>query len=223
MSTSPPPSNTGIVLRLPRRLLVIVGIAFCAGLLLFLAVWLVGRKDNDFYKPQPAQVQQDTAEIKPLPEPLPAGSGASDMPQAKPPATTTTEDTPKLVESAPPAPPAGADAIAAGPAGSDGTAAGAGGTALAPGDRPVPLEGQAPPRYPTAALRRGDSGTVVVRVEVDASGAPGGVALVKRSGSRELDRAAMETVRRWRFRPAQKNGQPVAGSLEIPFDFKPAQ
>ena len=220
MSTSPPPSNTGIVLRLPRRLLVIVGIAFCAGLLLFLAVWLVGRKDNDFYKPQPAQVQQDTAEIKPLPEPLPAGSGASDMPQAKPPAA---EEAPKLVETAPPAAPPPADALGPAPSGIDGAAAGTNATALAPGDRPVPLEGQPPPRYPSAALRRGDSGTVVVRVDVDASGNPGGVALVKRSGSRDLDRAAMEAVRRWRFRPAQQKGQAVAASLEIPFDFKPAQ
>lgn len=215
MSTSPPSSNSGIVLRLPRRLLVIVGIAFCAGLLLFLVVWLAGRKDNDFYKPQPAQVQQDAAQIKPLPEPLPAGSGASDMPQAKPAAA---EDTPKLVETAPPPPP---DAMTPAAAATDG-----GGTApnaaLAPGDRPVPLEGQMPPpRYPPAALRRGDSGTVVVRVDVDASGAPAGVALVRRSGSRDLDRAAMETVRRWRFRPAQQKGQAVAGSLEIPFDFKP--
>ncbi len=217
MSTSPPPSNSGIVLRLPRRLLVIVGIAFCAGLLLFLAVWLAGRKDNDFYKPQPAQVQQDAAEIKPLPEPLPAGSGASDMPQAKPAAA---EEAPKLVETAPP-PPA-PDAMAPVAGNPDGAGAAANAT-LAPGDRPMPLEGQPPPRYPPAALRRGDSGTVVVRVEVDASGNPGGVALVKRSGSRELDRAAMETVRRWRFRPAQQKGQAVAGSLEIPFDFKPAQ
>ncbi|WP_196479574.1 energy transducer TonB, partial [Xanthomonas translucens] len=116
-----------------------------------------------------------------------------------------------------------ADAMAPLPGGSEGAAAGTNATALAPGDRPVPLEGQPPPRYPPAALRRGDSGTVVVRVEVDASGTPGGVALVRRSGSRELDRAAMEAVRRWRFRPAQQKGQAVAGSLEIPFDFKPAQ
>ncbi|PPT92747.1 energy transducer TonB [Xanthomonas theicola] len=219
MSTSPPSSSTGIVLHLPRRLLLTVGIAFCAGLLLFLVVWLAGRKDNDFYKPQPAQMQQDAAQIKPLPEPLPAGSGASDMPQAKPAAA----DAPKLVETAPPAPPPAADAMAPVPGGTEGAATGTNATALAPGDRPVPLEGQPPPRYPSAALRRGDSGTVVVRVEVDAGGAPAGVALVKRSGSRELDRAAMETVRRWRFRPAQQKGQAVAGSLEIPFDFKPAQ
>ncbi|MFA4788634.1 energy transducer TonB, partial [Xanthomonas perforans] len=50
-----------------------------------------------------------------------------------------------------------------------------------------------------------------------------GVTLVQRSGSRDLDRAAMEAVRHWRFHPAQRNGQPVAGSMDIPFEFKPAQ
>ncbi|WP_267103686.1 energy transducer TonB, partial [Xanthomonas sacchari] len=48
-----------------------------------------------------------------------------------------------------------------------------------------------------------------------------GVALLRRSGSRDLDRAAMETVRRWKFRPAQQNGRAVPASIEIPFDFKP--
>lgn len=80
-----------------------------------------------------------------------------------------------------------------------------------------------PPRYPSAALRRGDAGDVVVRVDVDAAGKPGGVTLVQRSGSRDLDRAAMEAVRQWRFHPAQRNGQPIAGSVDIPFEFKPAQ
>ncbi|MFA4445196.1 energy transducer TonB, partial [Xanthomonas perforans] len=95
---------------------------------------------------------------------------------------------------------------------------------VAGGDRPVPIQGQMPPpRYPSAALRRGDAGDVVVRVDVDAAGNPGGVTLVQRSGSRDLDRAAMEAVRHWRFHPAQRNGQPVAGSMDIPFEFKPAQ
>ena len=58
--------------------------------------------------------------------------------------------------------------------------------------------------------------------ETDASGAPLDVRVIQRSGSRELDRAAQEAVRNWRFQPAQSNGQPMQGSLEIPFDFKPA-
>jgi protein TonB len=92
---------------------------------------------------------------------------------------------------------------------------------LAPGEQPVPINGQTPaPRYPAAALRRGESGTVLVRVEVDTNGMPAGVALVQRSGSRDLDRAAMEAVRTWRFQPAQRDGQAIAASLVIPIDFK---
>ena len=43
----------------------------------------------------------------------------------------------------------------------------------------------------------------------------------QRSGSRDLDRAAVNAVRQWRFQPAQSNGQPVPGTIEVPFDFKP--
>ncbi|TQV34490.1 energy transducer TonB, partial [Xanthomonas perforans] len=90
MSAPRPASDRHIVLRLPRHTLKIAGIAFAAGLLLFLLVWATGRKD-DFYKASPAQptagAQTDDT-IAPLPAPLPAQDGASDMPQAKPPAET---------------------------------------------------------------------------------------------------------------------------------------
>ena len=95
---------------------------------------------------------------------------------------------------------------------------------LAPGNQPVPVKGATPaPTYPSGALRRGESGTVVVRVEVDIAGMPAGVALVQRSGSRDLDRAAMEAVRKWRFLPAQRDGRAVPGSLVIPVDFRADQ
>jgi len=216
-SATPESAASHIVLRLPRNTLKIAGIAFGAGVLLFLLVWATGRR-NDFYRPDPATAPsaQADAPIAPLPEPLAAGDGASDMPEAKAPPAEDAEA--KLVETRP-APPPAAPAPAA-PA----TPTEAAPTAIAAGDRPVPLSGQMPPpRYPPSALRRGDRGTVVVRVEVDAGGKPAGVALVRRSGSRDLDRAAMEAVREWRFQPAQRDGHPVAGSLEIPFDFKPAQ
>ncbi|SBV50051.1 hypothetical protein XBLMG947_0827 [Xanthomonas bromi] len=215
-----PASDRHIVLRLPRHTLKIAGIAFAAGLLLFLLVWATGRKD-DFYKASPAQPSagaQTDDTIAPLPAPLPAQDGASDMPQATPPA-----DTPTLVDTAPPDPPAPTRLPENAAPGAPGSSAPSS-APVAGGDRPVPIQGQMPPpRYPSAALRRGDAGNVVVRVDVDAAGTPGGVTLVQRSGSRDLDRAAMEAVRHWRFHPAQRNGQPVAGSMDIPFEFKPAQ
>lgn len=210
-------SDQNITFQLPRNALKIAGIAFCAGLLLFVAVWLNARRHNDFYRADPAQPQVQADEAMPLPEPLPAGSGASDMPDARPEAPV--EEAPQVVETAPAPQPLPETPVAAAPA--TPTAAP---PAAAAGDRPVPLPGQSPPpAYPPAALRRGESGTVVVRVDVDASGMPLDAKIVQRSGSRDLDRAALDAVRGWRFQPAQSNGQPMVGSLEIPFDFQPAQ
>ncbi|MGH8025657.1 MAG: energy transducer TonB [Pseudoxanthomonas sp.] len=216
MPASNPPEHD-YVFRLPRSALRIAGIAFGIGLALFLIVWWMGR-DQAFYKVEPTAPGKPLSELEALPEPLAGGDGASDMPSA---GTGESAERPQLVETTPPPPlPAPIDETTQ-PAAPEAGVSAASGVALAPGDQPVPLSGQTPsPRYPSEALRRGESGTVLVRVEVDANGAPAGVALVQRSGSRDLDRAAMEAVRKWRFMPAQRDGQAVAASLVIPIDFK---
>ena len=89
-----------------------------------------------------------------------------------------------------------------------------------PADRQVEPIARVQPGYPPAAFRAGEEGTVVLRVDVDASGNPGNVDIVSRSGSRELDRAAIEAVRKWKFRPAMQGGQAVASQVEVPIDFK---
>src|SRR5690606_23051422 len=153
------------------------------GVPLFLVVWLSSRND-DFYKAGPAATPQQVADIEPLPEPLPAAAGSSDMPDAKP--LPPGEEAPQLVETAPPPPPAAAA-----------TPTTEAPVAAAAGDRPQPIADQSPPpSYPPAALRRGDSGTVVVRVDVDATGYPSNVTIIERSGSRDLDRATSDAVRR---------------------------
>ena len=91
-----------------------------------------------------------------------------------------------------------------------------------PGVDPTPLSAPAP-RYPVDALRNGESGTVLLHVEVGADGVPTDVQVAKSSHSRSLDRAASEAVRQWRFHPAQRNGQPVAGSVQVPVAFKPVE
>lgn len=207
MSASRSSSGKNITFQLPRRSLMIAGIAFGVGVLLFLVVWLSTR-NNDFYKAGPAQTPQQAAEVEPLPEPLPAAAGSSDMPDARP---LPVDEQPQLVETAPPPPPTAAPA----------PAPDAAPVATAAGDRPQPIADQSPPpSYPPAALRNGVEGSVVVRVDVDATGVPFNVTIVQRSGSRDLDRAATDAVRRWRFLPAQNNGQAVVGSIEVPFDFK---
>lgn len=87
-----------------------------------------------------------------------------------------------------------------------------------------PLAGQSPaPTYPIEALRVGESGSVLLLVEVGADGRPGEIEFANRSGSRELDQAALEAVRQWRFAPAMRDGEPVASTVEVPVEFKPEQ
>jgi periplasmic protein TonB len=86
---------------------------------------------------------------------------------------------------------------------------------------PRPLASNSVPEYPPAALRSGVGGTVVVRAKIDASGKPAEVSIAKRSGNRDLDRAALRAVRQWRFQPALRNGKATASVVRIPVDFKP--
>jgi protein TonB len=87
--------------------------------------------------------------------------------------------------------------------------------------QPQPIAGQTPaPDYPAASLRRGESGTVLIRVMVGIDGRPDDVDVANSSGSRRLDRAAVRAVRRWRFHPARSNGQPIEASVNVPIEFK---
>lgn len=89
-----------------------------------------------------------------------------------------------------------------------------------PADREVEPIARVQPGYPPEAFRAGEEGTVVLRVDVDAAGNPGNVDIISRSGSRDLDRAAIEAVRKWKFRPAMQGGQAVASQVEVPIDFR---
>lgn len=77
-----------------------------------------------------------------------------------------------------------------------------------------------PPKYPPGAARAGAQGTVVLVIDVDAGGSVTNVALEKSSGNKELDQAAMDASLKWRFKPAIANGQPAAGRIRVPVDFK---
>ena len=76
-----------------------------------------------------------------------------------------------------------------------------------------------PPRYPPAAARAGIEGTVILIIDVDANGNVTNVAVEKSSRNRDLDRAAMEAARKWRFNPSVVNGQKAAGRVRVPVDF----
>ena len=74
--------------------------------------------------------------------------------------------------------------------------------------------------YPPESERRGEQGTVVLLLEVDAQGRVAEVTVLSSSGYRALDRAAIEAARRWRFRPALRGGLPVESTVRAPVTFR---
>jgi protein TonB len=76
------------------------------------------------------------------------------------------------------------------------------------------------PRYPVSAFREKAEGTVVVRAEILANGQSGRVELQTSSGFDSLDNAAMSTIKKWRFKPAMVDGQPINQWVTIPITFR---
>lgn len=76
------------------------------------------------------------------------------------------------------------------------------------------------PSYPMAARRRGDQGTVMVKVLVTAEGMPANVSLEKTSGYAALDEAAVSAVRTWRFVPAREGAQAVEALYIVPVVYR---
>jgi len=59
----------------------------------------------------------------------------------------------------------------------------------------------------------------VLRVLVGSDGLPQAVEIEKSSGSRSLDLAARDAVRRWTFRPGTHNGAATALWARVPVAF----
>jgi protein TonB len=76
------------------------------------------------------------------------------------------------------------------------------------------------PPYPRMARQLGQEGRVILSVEINAGGLVQSVTVLKSSGYKLLDDAAVKTVQGWIFIPAVRNGRPAASKLEIPVLFK---
>lgn len=203
---------------LPPRVLKLLAIAFAIGLGLFLLLWIDQRNDQEFFKA--SGTGAPSAEGDALPAPLPSDVANEDggdnatglrVPRDEPrPVAPAPEVLPRVVEPAPPwetAPPSIPE----------------------PQARPdmaenAPVAVSRPaPRYPREALNRNIGGIVRVQVVVGQDGRVERMELAESSGDRFLDRAAMEAVRRWRFIPATRNGQPVTASIIVPLEFNPGR
>lgn len=207
---SPSPGRRATRFGLTPRWWLYVAIAFALGVGLFLLIWAGQRGSEDYYRADTSRTSVSGSEFEPLPQP---DSGDAGLEQAPPAPGDEAAQSARIVETAPAPQPA----AAAQPP-----------VATAPADpavadtAPVAISSP-PPVYPRAALRRRESGDVLLRVHVGANGVPQAVDLVRGSGSRYLDRAASDAVRKWRFRPAMRAGQPVSGQVQVPISFNPGE
>jgi protein TonB len=79
---------------------------------------------------------------------------------------------------------------------------------------------QVQPRYPAGARRHGIQGTTVLRVFVASDGRVTDVGIEKTAGHADLDEAAADAVRRWRFDPARRGDEAVAMWVLLPVEFR---
>lgn len=77
----------------------------------------------------------------------------------------------------------------------------------------------ASPNYPTAALRAGQSGWVLVGFTVTPEGRTTDVHVVDAQPRHVFDRAAMEAVSRYRFKPAMRGGVAVSSTTQQKIEF----
>lgn len=166
--------------------------------------------------PADAPARQPTSSVTPTPAAAvaadPAARQAPPLPAPQPEATSAlTAPSPAAPQAAPPAPAAATE-----------TNLGNGGQDLADLDsrsddivppRPDSRFRNLPPAYPTEAMRHHLEGTVRLVVHVSTEGVPILVELAGSSGHPSLDKAAVDAVGRWRFRPA------MAASGPLPFDY----
>ncbi len=77
------------------------------------------------------------------------------------------------------------------------------------------------PVFPVAAQRRGDTGVVVLQLDMDDQGRVQAVDVHTKVGdvSRRMAESAIAAARNWTFRPEQVDGVPQAGRLLMPVCF----
>jgi protein TonB len=176
-------------------------------------------------RPPPPAPRPPEPAVKPRPQPAPAPAPAP-RPVAVPnllPAPAA----PVGVVAPQPSPPPIPAPVAAAPAPAAPAPAPA---PAAPAPAPAPARVELPssdadylqnpkPVYPPISKRLGEQGKVVVRVLIGVDGSAQDAQLKDSSGYDRLDRAAIETARKWRYVPGKRNGVPEAMWFNVPINF----
>ncbi len=84
-------------------------------------------------------------------------------------------------------------------------------------EAPVPVR-MVPPKYPQDMRREGTSGIVTVKCLIDEKGNITETS-VERASNDAFIQPALEALRKWKFKPAKKGGNPVALHVSIPIQF----
>lgn len=84
-------------------------------------------------------------------------------------------------------------------------------------EAPVPVR-TVNPDYPADLRRQGVSGVVMVKCSIDEQGNVTETT-VEKSSDPAFEKPAVEAVRKWKFKPAKQDGNPVAIKVSIPIKF----
>jgi periplasmic protein TonB len=83
---------------------------------------------------------------------------------------------------------------------------------------------QATPKFSEKARNAQVAGNVLARLYVDTNGNPSHVHVIRGIGPNgvglDLDESAVEAVKKYKFKPAMKNGKPVRVELNIEVNFQ---
>ena len=92
---------------------------------------------------------------------------------------------------------------------------------IAGGNVDASTRAQYPVSYPAAALRAGSSGMVIVLAHYNSDGVVTDTRIHKSSRNKELDRSALQGVKKWKINPGKINGQAIGGEalVEVLFNL----
>lgn len=181
--------------------------------------------------PAPVQASRPTPQPEPRPQPKPAQKPALRQGSSKAqPAVTqpATQAEPSPLPASAPTATASSAASSSSTATASATpaAAAAGPATAAPGPAKVELPSASAdylnnpkPAYPPLSRRLREEGKVVLRVLIETDGTATKAEVRHSSGYERLDQAALQTVLKWRYLPARRNGVPEAMWFNVPINF----
>ncbi len=85
-------------------------------------------------------------------------------------------------------------------------------------DPPVPVKSNVPPAYPEVARAGGQTGMVILKVVILASGKVADVSVMR--GEEPFASVAVAAVKQWQYEPARYKGQPISVYRIIRIPFK---